>query len=249
MYEIIQVVETDSTNTLAKQYGFQGALHGTAVIAQNQTSGRGRLGKTWQSVEGKGLYCSVVLRPQIERDDFAKITLVAGLVVAEVIEKMTDLPVLLKWPNDIYINSKKCAGILCEASMGNGLVGDFIVVGIGVNLTLTPSDFGIELRNSSTSLLIEKSVNYSAIEIFEKIHTLLLRQIAEVETFGFPHIFQGWRERDMLVGKVARWVSVDGREVEGQALGINDEGMLFVRDTYGKLHEVLSGDVQLIETL
>lgn len=248
MYEIIRVEEIDSTNTLAKEYAQRGALAGTAVIAENQTAGRGRLGKTWQSIAGKGLYCSIVLRPQIERNNFAKITLVAGLAVAEALENISQLPVLLKWPNDVYINGKKCAGILCEASMGSGALDDFVVVGIGVNITLNSMDFRNSLNGLGTSLLIETGKSFSKAEVFEKIHISLLKHIGEVEKIGISEILKRWRIRDLLAGKIARWVSVAGNVIEGEALGIDDEGVLYVRDQRGILHEILSGDVQLAQS-
>ncbi|MFH0784455.1 MAG: biotin--[acetyl-CoA-carboxylase] ligase, partial [Pseudomonadota bacterium] len=135
MYPIYFFESTPSTNTLAKKLAENGAVHGTAVIAANQTEGRGRLGKSWISAAGKGLYCSIIVRPRLAVEDFPKITLAAGLAVAQAIDRLCSGFTQLKWPNDIFLDGKKCGGILTESStMPEKNDERFAVIGIGMNL-------------------------------------------------------------------------------------------------------------------
>ena len=146
----------DSTNRVAIELAEKGAKHGTAVLAAMQTGGRGRLGKSWQSIPGKGLYCSIIVRPDIEIGKYSQITLVTGVAVAKVVDKLTGSKSMLKWPNDIYLTGRKCGGILTESSP---LVEDaksrYAIIGIGLNINSMVEDFSGELRNTATSFSIE----------------------------------------------------------------------------------------------
>jgi BirA family biotin operon repressor/biotin-[acetyl-CoA-carboxylase] ligase len=246
MNKIITLVSTSSTNRDAIVLAEESAVHGTAVIAETQTMGRGRLGKHWQSPAGKGLYCSIILRPALEPQEYPRLTFVAGLAVAEVIERMYGLSAGLKWPNDIYFSGRKCGGILTESSRLNGCERErFVVVGIGLNVNTEQSDFHADVRQSATSLYIESGQVTDRLELFKEIREELLLQVHTFEQHGFPQVIDRWRKRDFMVGKRLSWVSVSGRKVDGISLGPDDDGLLHVRDDNGIEHEVLSGDIQL----
>jgi BirA family biotin operon repressor/biotin-[acetyl-CoA-carboxylase] ligase len=246
MYPTQYFRSIDSTNIKAKEIAEQGAISGSAVVAEYQTNGRGRLGKEWHSVKGKGLYCSIVVRPKIALEDYPKITLVAGLSVAMVLDRITARKSQLKWPNDIYFRGKKVSGILTESSSLSSSSQDrYAVVGIGVNVHHVEADFPPELREMVTSLFLETGNNFVVKEIFQAVRQELLQQLQLFSTDGFQPLLSQWRKKDYLLGKEMECVSSAGKKIRGIGLGPDDQGQLHVRDTNGHIHEVLSGDVRL----
>ncbi|MGB3221191.1 MAG: biotin--[acetyl-CoA-carboxylase] ligase [Desulforhopalus sp.] len=247
MYQTFYFESIDSTNIKAKEIAESGAVSGTAVVAEYQTKGRGRLGKDWHSVQGKGLYCSIVVRPKnIALEDYPKITLVAGLSVALVLDRLTDRKTQLKWPNDIYISGKKIAGILTESSvLRESFQRRYAVIGIGINVNNVEEDFPLELRETVTSLSLETGTCFDLNELFQEVRLELLHQLDIFSGSGFQSLLSQWREKDFLLGKEMECVSTEGKRVSGIAQGPDDKGQLHVRDTSGKVHEVLSGDVRL----
>lgn len=241
---------TTSTNRVAYDLAVKGEPEGTAVIADSQGEGRGRLGKVWQSPPGKGLYCSVIVRPKIDVEDYPKITLTAGLAVAIALEDVTGLEMRLKWPNDVYAGGKKCCGILTESSsLAEDVHDRFAIVGIGINVNAEETDFSSELQDKATSLLILAEREYDIQAIFHQVKTLLLHKLALLESNGFAGILADWRKRDMLSGKWLQWLSTSGEIIYGQSEGPDDSGRLLVKDKDAKIHQILSGDISLAENI
>ena len=237
----------DSTNRVARELAAAGKPHGFAVLAACQTAGRGRLGRSWQSPAGQGLYATILLRPGLHVEQYAKITLTAGLAVSLVLEEMCQLSLELKWPNDIYISGRKCGGILVETSSLQGETDEsFALVGIGLNVNGDREAFPPELQKSATSILLESGHEYDILTVFSGIRLRLLQLITQLAEEGFVDILEQWRQRDMLQGKWLQWLTPAGSVVYGQSLGVDSNGMLAVRDPSGKMHEVLSGDVTLV---
>lgn len=246
MHQTLTCNSTGSTNKDAVALAEAGAVHGTAVLANMQTMGRGRLGKSWKSPPGKGLYCSIIIRPHIAPQNYPHLTFVAGLAVADVIQRIYQLDPGLKWPNDIYFGMRKCGGILTESSGLNGPEQSrFAVVGIGLNINTVQADFPPELHGIATSLYIESGRTISIQNVFEEIRDELLKQVALFEIQGFGPVIARWRKRDFMLGKRLAWVSVSGEQVVGVSLGPDDDGRLHVFDDNSVIHEVLSGDIQL----
>lgn len=244
--KIIRLESTDSTNRLAKELAADGALHGTAVIAASQTKGRGRLGKAWQSPAGKGLYTSIILRPNLAVEDIPYLTFVTGLAVVEAIKQLYKVTPGLKWPNDIYFSMRKCGGILSESSAFSAEADErYAVVGIGLNVNTEINEFPPDVAARATSLLIETGSRKGVDEVFEAIHAQLLAEVKTYETDGFQSVIERWRLLDCMLGKRLAWVAVSGEVIEGVSLGPDDLGRLHIRDDSGKIHEVLSGDIQL----
>jgi BirA family biotin operon repressor/biotin-[acetyl-CoA-carboxylase] ligase len=236
----------DSTNVKAKEIAELGAISGSAVVAEYQTKGRGRLGKDWHSVQGKGLYCSIVVRPDVMLEDYPKITLVAGLSVSIVLDRISGKSSQLKWPNDIYFAGKKIAGILTESSsLTTELEGRYAVIGVGINVNHVLEDFPLELRGQVTSLSIENCKKFDVDELFQAVRLELIHQLQKFSDDGFKPLLRQWRKKDFLLGKEMECVSVEGKKIRGIAQGPDDTGQLHVRDTNGQIHEVLSGDVRL----
>lgn len=246
MTEILFLKSVDSTNRIAREIADSGMPHGFAVLAENQTAGRGRLGKAWLSPPGKGLYGTILVRPDLDVQDFAKITLTAGFAVTLVLEELCNLDVQLKWPNDIYIAGRKSGGILVEtSSLQNGSEACFALVGIGLNVNGGLDAFPEVLRNRVTSLFTETAKEYDIVSLFSAIRKRLLLLLSQLETEGFAGILEQWQKRDMLQGKWMSWVTPAGNVVYGRSLGVNSNGVLLIEDSSGKRHEVLSGDLSL----
>ena len=246
MYPIHFFESIPSTNTIAKELAQNGAPHGTAVIAANQLEGRGRLGKSWHSVAGKGLYCSIIVRPKLSPQDFPKLTLVAGLGVAQAVESLSGKIPQLKWPNDIFMDGKKCGGILTESSSLNGVENQrFAVIGIGLNLSSSLKDFPEDLRGKITSLYIETELCFDPKEVFSTVRDEILHLIELFSKEGFAPILAAWKRRDFLLGRNMECVGSDGNIISGVSLGPDDEGQLHVEDMNGEIHTVLSGDIRL----
>jgi BirA family transcriptional regulator, biotin operon repressor / biotin---[acetyl-CoA-carboxylase] ligase len=248
MVDIHYLRYTTSTNRIAYDLALKGEPEGVAVIAEAQGEGRGRLGKIWQSPPGKGLYCSVIVRPRLAVEDYPKITLTAGLAVAVVLEKVSGFEMRLKWPNDVYVGGRKCCGILTESSsLAENINERFAIVGIGINVNSEKSDFPLELQEKVVSLRMLSGIEYDIKGIFQQVRMCLLEYVALLESSGFADIIAEWRKRDMLVGRRLQWLSTSGEIIYGQSEGPDDSGRLMVKDMDGKIHQILSGDISLAE--
>lgn len=247
MAKIYSYPTIDSTMEAARACAERGEAHGTAIVAEVQTNGRGRLGKNWLSPAGKGLYCTILLRPAgLAAEDFPFLTLVAGLAVAAVIERLATIKIGLKWPNDLYWQGKKLGGILTESAFQRTRPDrNHALVGIGLNINTSRDDFPEELQDTATSLLLASGRSWPIKQIFEPIREELINQVDCFSKSGLADILDQWRQRDFLFGQRLQWLSVGRQCVEGVSLGIDDRGRLHIRDDGGTIHEILSGDIQL----
>jgi BirA family biotin operon repressor/biotin-[acetyl-CoA-carboxylase] ligase len=237
-----------STNSRARELADSGAASGTTVWAGVQTEGRGRHGRQWHSIAGKGLYCSIILRPKLAPEDLCKITLVAGVAIGKLLSRLTARQAQLKWPNDIYFDGRKCAGILSESSALNaGFPGQYVVVGIGVNVNQSPADFPKELQARVTTLHEQGGRRFDLQLLLNEVRQNLLDQVHRFELRGFAPLLADWQAMDFLRGRQMACVNVDGELVTGIALGADINGNLHVRDAQGLEHQVLSGDVSLVQ--
>ena len=224
----------------------RGAPHGFGVVAAVQTGGRGRLGRKWQSVQGKGLYCSLILRPRLDIADYPKITMTAGLGTAVALERLTGLQFGLKWPNDVYCNGKKCCGILSESSSSDReKYAPFAIVGVGINITTEREEFEEEVRARATSLFLETGRIFAIDDVFTAVRNNILEYMEKLERNGFAPLLARWKKRDIFAGARLEWVTPAGGVVLGESLGPDDAGRLIVRDETGRCHRVISGDISL----
>lgn len=243
--------KTDSTNLQAKKLAEQGAMNGTTVWALEQTAGRGRLGKEWLSVAGKGLYASCIFRPAIDFAEYAKSTLVAGVAVARFLRKKladaeSDRELALKWPNDILVGGQKIAGILAEAAPPDGgRHTPYLVLGVGLNVLHQRSDFPLAIRPHATSLYLETGKSLELESLLVGLKESLLTSIGYFERGCFPQLLAEWRTMDYLYGKKMECVTIKGEVVTGVSLGPDDDGVLHIVDNNGRRHEILSGDLRL----
>jgi len=224
-----------STNDVARRLAEHGAPPGTVVLADEQTAGRGRAGRTWLAPPGRALLLSILLRPGARAPLAAP--LLAGLATARAIERTTGVRTGIKWPNDIVVEGKKLAGILCETAAGPGP--DYLVVGIGINVLQEEDDWPPELRAHATSLRL---LTGRAIPRGPLAGALIAETRALVgDTPALtPALRRELEARDTLRG---RPVLVDGRPA-GTALGITGEGALLVRTPAGTTARIRSGTVR-----
>jgi len=160
----------DSTNDLAARWAQDGAAHGSLVRADAQSLGRGRLGRSWNSPAGCGLYFSVVARPQnLALEHAAQLTIVAALAAARGIEKMIARNVAVKWPNDVILGERKIGGILCEAVANDRAEIEFAILGIGLNINFEPDDLPPNPKIQASSLLMETARRWEPDDILESV--------------------------------------------------------------------------------
>ncbi len=240
--EIIHFRETDSTNARARELADQGAPEGTLVVAERQTQGRGRKGRTWFSPPGAGIYASLILRPSMPPNEATRITFLTAVAAAEVLLHLTDLDVRIKWPNDILVNGRKVAGILTEISTERGAV-DYAVVGLGMNVN-TPA-FPDDIRERATSILIETGKRFPRTDLLREYLRREEAYLRRLRTSGFEPILKRWKELADTIGKEIRVEMMD-RTYVGWVEDINSEGILILKDRKGVSHRILSGDVVLL---
>ncbi|MGN0291028.1 MAG: biotin--[acetyl-CoA-carboxylase] ligase [Lachnospiraceae bacterium] len=239
--EIYYFESIDSTNTRAKKLAEEGSEHGTLVVADEQTGGRGRRGRGWESEKGISIYMSLILKPEIEPENASMLTLVSAMAVADGIEKVTGLDCQIKWPNDIVVNGKKVCGILTEMSTQIDYI-NYIVIGIGINVQ--NEAFPKDIKETATSLYLEsgKKQNRAAIieavwEAFERYYAIYL------ETQDMQGLVKEYNEKLANMQKQVR--VLDPKEpFEGKAMGITPRGELIV-DTWEARKLVSSGEVSV----
>lgn len=230
--------EIDSTNMAAKRLGLAGAPSGTLVVAGRQKQGRGRLGRTFVSPPG-GVYLSLLLRPAVAAPDALTATGAAAVAVCRAVEELTRCSLAIKWVNDLFYGGKKVCGILTEAvtDFESGRI-DFLVVGIGINLTTTPEQFGPELASIAGSLFPGGPSPCGRAALAASIAAHLL-------SLGFGHDYlTEYRQRSLVVG---HWLTVtgDGDPYIAKALAIDDEGRLVIQLPTGGQKALRFGEVSI----
>ena len=240
---------TDSTNLRARQLGDEGAPHGTLAVADRQTAGRGRRGRSWESPAGSSIYMSVLLRPEIPPDKAAMLTLVMACSVAEGIrgcleqEMSGEIPrVQIKWPNDIIINGKKLVGILTEMSSQIDYI-NHVTVGVGINVNMT--EFPQEIRQTATSLRLECGY---AVRRAPLIAAVMERLEANYDIFLETQDLSGLMETysSMLVNRDRDVRVIGARETyQAHAEGITRTGELIVRREDGTMENICAGEVSV----
>ncbi len=232
---------TDSTNSVALQLAADGEPHGALVVAEEQTAGRGRLGRAWFSEKTSGIYLSILLRPTLALQQAPLLTLAAGLAARDAVVESTGLGVDLRWPNDLLINGKKFCGILTEMQAEADRL-RHVVVGIGINVNHTKMP--AELEAIATSLRRAGVRTYSRLEIvvgllraFDRYYNQLLDQGAA------PLIARFGEVSSYAQGKRVR-VAAPREEFSGTTAGLDAMGCLLVRRNDGQTVPVLAGDIR-----
>lgn len=233
----------DSTNKYAKNLCINNPSTGTLIISSEQTQGRGRFGNVWESPKNKGLYYSIIFKRTNHNLKYETLTLFISLGITKLLEDYS-IPSKIKWPNDILVNNKKICGILSEGC--STPFGDFIIIGIGVNLYHEENDFKEEIRNKATSL----KLNTNSLIIKNYFINNLTRYIFEYYNKflnqSFENIIDEYTNKSCLLNREIS-VKLNGKDVYGNVFGFDNFGHLILRTETKTLH-INSGDVSLKDT-
>ena len=240
----IQVFEqTTSTNDVVEKLARDGVREGAVVFAESQTKGRGRLGRKWISPAHKGLWFSILLRPNLRPQETTQLTVASATALRRAIVSETRLQPEIKWPNDILINGKKVAGILTEMSAELDRV-RHVIPGIGIDVNQDTSEFPPELRKIATSLKIEAGESFSRPALAVAILQELDEEYTRVCAGKFSEISDEWEEHCGTIGKDVT-VRIGDRVIQGRAESLDDEGALVLRTEHGRLQRITGGDVTI----
>ena len=232
--------KTDSTNLWIKRLAKEGAPEGTLALAEFQSAGRGRLGRSWEVPEGTSVMMSILLRPKFEPQYAPTLTLVMGMAVAKAVKNL-GFDVSIKWPNDVVVSHKKICGILTEMGVRDGKI-DYAVIGVGINVNI--KEFPEEMADKATSLYLESGKEFDrsqipglVMEAFEKYY----------EKFAATCDLSGLKEEyESILANYNQPVRVLAKEpYEGVARGITDGGELLVEKTDGTIVAVSAGEVSV----
>ena len=239
--DIVVLPVIDSTNRVAMEMAENGAPHGTVVVADEQTAGRGRMGRRWVSPPGKNLYVSLLLRPSVPTVEAPRLALVAGVALADAVEA-GGVPASLKWPNDLYCGGRKAAGILAEmASDPDGV--RHVVIGMGLNVNMEEADIPSDLRDTATSLRIRAGRTFRRVDVLARLLDAFGMRYEEFLGGGFAALHDGWDRRDFLRGRRVL-LRRQGGEGWGTADGLDTGGALrFLPDGGLAVEPVHSGEI------
>jgi len=239
--------ELPSTNQRAKELILTSPPEGTLILAEKQTSGKGRLGRAWFSPAGIGLCFSLILKPQLPPNELPKLTLVAAVALSKAIYQEAHRRPLVKWPNDLYLEGRKVSGILTELSGEMGRL-EYLILGVGININQESVDFPEEIREKAGSLrsILGQKKPFSRLDLLGKYLKQLEEEYTNAIRSGFERTLTYCRRHSATLGN--RVEVTDGRRVyQGKAIRIEDHGGLVVEDEEGKQAQVISGDVNLID--
>jgi BirA family biotin operon repressor/biotin-[acetyl-CoA-carboxylase] ligase len=239
--EVVYYPEVDSTNEIARQLALQGAAEGTLVVAERQTKGKGRLGRTWISPEGEGLWFSLILRPKMLPQEAPRATLVAAVAVAQALRQETGLNIRIKWPNDLLLEGKKITGILTEMNSEIGRI-NFLVVGIGINVNLNFETIPPEISATATSLSAYLTQPVSRLVLLQRCLEELEKYYELWQKGAFPEILVEWRQLSATLGNQVQIKMFDDT-IEGFAEEVELDGSLRLRLADGSVYQVIAGDV------
>ena len=242
---IIHRYETlDTTMREAAGRAERGEPAGTVVVAAEQTAGRGRLGRRWESERGAGLYCSLVLRPAGPAAEAPVVTLALGLAAARAIEQVSGVACDLRWPNDVLIGGRKCCGILVEMSADGDLV-RHVVAGIGVNVNQTR--FPEEVAETATSLRMQTGREWAVETLLEALLQEVDRHLGAMVEQGSRTIVE-WFARASTYAAGRRVAVMNGAtEIQGVTAGLSETGVLLLEREDGRVEPVLAGSVRPVE--
>jgi len=241
---IVSYRSVKSTNNLAAELARNGAVEGTVVTAEEQTKGRGRLGRNWYSPPGTGIYASIVLKPKFKPEKAPGLSVMTAVALADAVKKFCDGDVRIKWPNDILINGKKTAGILTELTADKDRI-DYVIIGVGINVNHGAGNFPDELKNIATSL---RRVNRRKIDRVEFLKTFFVNFENEYKSYGRHQLKKAHsriRKYSSLIGHEIK-IQLGRRLIEGKVVDIDSTGQLIL-ETDGKKIPIIAGEVTLVK--
>ena len=236
--------ETGSTNVKAFELARAGAPEGTVVMAESQSTGKGRIGRRWESPAGVNIYLSVILRPPVAPQNAPGLTFLAAVATAEAIAAFCPMRPIVKWPNDVLIEGGKAAGILLEMDAEPDRV-HFVIVGIGINVNATREMFPEYIRNTATSLREKAGREIDRTALAARLLTGMETWYKVYLSRGFSPVLDEWKAYFGFKGSVVKVTSFDNI-IKGRCLGVDDAGALILEKDSGEVVKVLSGDVEAV---
>ncbi|GLC87044.1 biotin--[acetyl-CoA-carboxylase] ligase [Lysinibacillus piscis] len=235
----------DSTQIIAHKLAQEGALEGTIVIGEEQTAGRGRMARPWESSHGKGIWMTIIVRPDVTPQQASSYTLVVAVAVTMAMKTLyPTIEPAIKWPNDLLIHGKKCTGILTEMQAEAEAV-QALLVGIGINANQEAAHFSPEIAKIATSLRIEQGEEINR----AKLVAMILRYLEQFTDIyvkeGFATIKTLWEQLSCTIGQRIEVTTLRER-FEGVASGVTDEGILQLTQSDGTVRTVLAGDIRIL---
>jgi BirA family biotin operon repressor/biotin-[acetyl-CoA-carboxylase] ligase len=237
--------ETTSTNDIIEKFARDGVKEGIVVFAEKQTRGRGRLGRSWISPAKKGLWFSVLLRPNFRPEQTTQITVASAVAIRRAIEKQTGLRAQIKWPNDVLISGKKVAGILTELRAEMDRI-EYVILGIGVNVDIDASEFSEELRSTATSIQAEAGKEISRSALAASILGELDNQYKRICCGQFSKVAAEWEDYCATIGEYVL-IENGSRKISGRAEALTEEGALLLRTEHGHIERVTGGTITVVK--
>jgi len=236
--------ETDSTNDQLKKLARQGAPHGTVLIADHQTGGHGRMGRSFHSPVGVGIYFSILLRPQCKPGELMHLTCATAVAMCEAVEAAAGFRPGIKWTNDLVQSKRKLGGILTELGLSSRGTADYAIIGIGINCRQQEADFPEEIRGiaGSLSMVTGKEIDRATVAaaMMDALYRMDKRLLTEKAA-----ILDAYRKDCITIGQEVSLLRVGEEVRHGRAVGMDDEGALLVRFTDGHTEVVNSGEVSV----
>lgn len=242
--KIFYYPEINSTNVKAFELGRAGEPEGTAVIADSQSSGKGRIGRKWESPPGVNLYTSILLRPEVVPQNAHNLTFVTAVAAAETVAEFSGMKPTVKWPNDILLGGKKTAGILMEMDSEADRV-HFVIAGIGVNVNMRQAELPEAIKNIATSIAEVKGEEVDRAGFARGLFTSMEKWYKRYLISGFDPIMEAWKGFFDTIGRPVKVTSFS-KIIEGVCSGVDRDGALLVNLPDGKTERVISGDVETV---
>ena len=237
-----------STNTLAMELASNGCEEGTVIISDEQTGGKGRLGRSWISPPRNNLYLSIVLRPHIPPRDAAILTLMSAVACTHAVKSVSGVPVSIKWPNDMMVANRKLGGILTEIKTDMDGI-KHAIIGIGININTDISEMHENIKTIATSIMIETRSRHSrqpfVVEMLKEMNCWYKTLISK----GKKPILAEWLKLSSTIGRTVQ-VTIQANQatskIKGIAEGIDNEGMLILKLSNGSYKKICAGDVSIL---
>ena len=231
------LAETASTNDVAREQGRKGTKAGFVVAASKQTRGRGRLGRNWESPPNRGLYVSILMRPDLAVVDAGQLTILSSVTTADAVQRVAGFRPQIKWPNDLLVEGRKLAGLLIETERKGARL-DFAVVGIGLNVGQAEDDFSPEVRGLATSLKLVTGETFRRADLLVALLQAFERRLAK----PFTEVREAWEASSLTLGQRVTLSTSRGVK-HGQAVGLDESGALLLRGNSGEVEVITSGDM------
>lgn len=231
-----------STNDVGKALAIAGAPEGTIVLAEEQTGGRGRMGRRWLSPGYLNLLFSVLMRPQMKASDVFSLSMAFALAACDAVEEVCRVRPMIKWPNDIYLSGKKLGGMLTEFSVADNY-SEYIILGLGLNVNWNPGDADVPLYES-TSIFAETGRRIARELLLANLLKRFERNYRDILSGSLEAVYKAWNKRSLLFEKMVTIQTAEGR-IRGKAINIDRTGALIILDKEGNKRKILNGDVSV----